>query len=231
MAYCFIELDKAVICVCLNHKPPLCSSGILSGNITDADAFKESSNPQIFISCNFFMLYFQFYSCCCSVAKLYLTICKPMDCSPPGSSVHGISQVRTLEWLPRVCIQMQLTCLSTRLQKDGKSQPQKTALFWYLLVLSFCEFLILTHIFPLLSLGCSSMFCNLFTFQRLSLYLTSVFKFPFKIFLYFKLPWMSIKKFTGTALTVLALVADIVEESQIAGINVLVWKISSPFKS
>ena len=42
---------------------------------------------------------------------------------------------------------------------------------------------------------------------------------------------MSIKKFTVTALTVLALVADIVEESQIAGINVLVWKISSPFKS
>ena len=25
--------------------------------------------------------------------------CDPMDCSPPGSSVHGISQVRILEWL------------------------------------------------------------------------------------------------------------------------------------
>ena len=23
-----------------------------------------------------------------------------MDCSPPGSSVHGIFQARTLEWLP-----------------------------------------------------------------------------------------------------------------------------------
>ena len=23
-----------------------------------------------------------------------------MDCSPPGSSVHGISQARILEWLP-----------------------------------------------------------------------------------------------------------------------------------
>ena len=23
----------------------------------------------------------------------------PMDCSPPGSSVHGILQARTLEWL------------------------------------------------------------------------------------------------------------------------------------
>ena len=24
----------------------------------------------------------------------------PMDCNPPGSSIHGISQVRVLEWLP-----------------------------------------------------------------------------------------------------------------------------------
>ena len=28
------------------------------------------------------------------------TLCHPMDCSPPGSSVHGISQARILEWLP-----------------------------------------------------------------------------------------------------------------------------------
>ena len=26
------------------------------------------------------------------VAKRYLTLCDPMDCSPPDSSVHGISQ-------------------------------------------------------------------------------------------------------------------------------------------
>ena len=26
------------------------------------------------------------------------TLCNPMDCSPPGSSVHGILQARTLEW-------------------------------------------------------------------------------------------------------------------------------------
>ena len=25
--------------------------------------------------------------------------CDPMDCSPPGSSIHGISQARTLEWV------------------------------------------------------------------------------------------------------------------------------------
>ena len=27
------------------------------------------------------------------------TLCNPMDCSPPGSSVHGILQARILEWV------------------------------------------------------------------------------------------------------------------------------------
>ena len=32
------------------------------------------------------------------VAQSYLTLSDPMDCSPPGSSVHGIFQARVLEW-------------------------------------------------------------------------------------------------------------------------------------
>ena len=36
---------------------------------------------------------------CCFVAKLCLTLCDPMDWSPPGSSVHGILQRRILEWV------------------------------------------------------------------------------------------------------------------------------------
>ena len=31
------------------------------------------------------------------VAQSCLTLCDPMDCSPPGSSAHGILQARTLE--------------------------------------------------------------------------------------------------------------------------------------
>ena len=27
------------------------------------------------------------------------TLCHPMDCSPPGSSLHGILQARILEWV------------------------------------------------------------------------------------------------------------------------------------
>ena len=38
--------------------------------------------------------------CCCVLAtQSCLTICDPMDCSPPGSSVHGIPQARILEWV------------------------------------------------------------------------------------------------------------------------------------
>ena len=33
----------------------------------------------------------------CAVIQSCLTLCNPMDCSPPGSSVHGISQARILE--------------------------------------------------------------------------------------------------------------------------------------
>ena len=34
-----------------------------------------------------------------SVTQLCLTLCDPMDCSQPGSSVHGIFQARILEWV------------------------------------------------------------------------------------------------------------------------------------
>ena len=34
-----------------------------------------------------------------SVAQSCPTLCDPMDCSPPGFSVHGILQARTLEWV------------------------------------------------------------------------------------------------------------------------------------
>ena len=33
------------------------------------------------------------------VAQSCPTLCYPMDCSPPGSSVHGILQARILEWV------------------------------------------------------------------------------------------------------------------------------------
>ena len=38
--------------------------------------------------------------CVCSVAPhLCLALCSPIDCNPPGSSVHGIFQAGILEWV------------------------------------------------------------------------------------------------------------------------------------
>ena len=36
---------------------------------------------------------------CVLITQLCLTLCDPMECSPPGSSVHGILQARILEWV------------------------------------------------------------------------------------------------------------------------------------
>ena len=33
------------------------------------------------------------------VTSVGLTLCNPIDCRPPGSSVHGILQARILEWV------------------------------------------------------------------------------------------------------------------------------------
>ena len=35
----------------------------------------------------------------CAHAQSCPTLCDPLDCSPPGSSVHGVLQARILEWV------------------------------------------------------------------------------------------------------------------------------------
>ena len=52
------------------------------------------------------------------VAQSCLTLCDPMDCSPPGSSVHGTLQARILEWI---------AVLSSR----GSSRPRDRARISY----------------------------------------------------------------------------------------------------
>ena len=36
---------------------------------------------------------------CVLIAQSYPTLCNPIDCSPPGPSIHGILQAKTLEWV------------------------------------------------------------------------------------------------------------------------------------
>ena len=62
------------------------------------------------------------------VAWSCLTLCDPMDCSPTGSSVHGILQARILKWVAssfsRVSSQPRVKPGSPTLQADSlPSEP------------------------------------------------------------------------------------------------------------
>ena len=43
--------------------------------------------------------YIIFIKCIYSVSHSIVSLCDPMDCSPPGSSVLGILQAEILEWV------------------------------------------------------------------------------------------------------------------------------------
>ena len=45
-----------------------------------------------------YVIHFIVFVLCSKSLQLCPTLCNPMDCSPPGRSVHGILQARILEW-------------------------------------------------------------------------------------------------------------------------------------
>ena len=58
----------------------------------------------------------------CSVVQLYMTLWDPTECVPPGCSVHGTLQARTLEWV---------AISSSRGSSQVKDQPVSPArLHW-----------------------------------------------------------------------------------------------------
>ena len=63
---------------------------------------RPPSSLTIFITAVKSELFLEKYDVCvcvCSVTQLCPSVCDPMDCSLPGSSVHGIYQARLLEWV------------------------------------------------------------------------------------------------------------------------------------
>ena len=56
--------------------------------------------------------------------QLCLTLCNPMDCSPPGSSVHGILWARILEWV---------TMLFSKDSSQARDQTQRLLCLLHLL--------------------------------------------------------------------------------------------------
>ena len=90
----------------------------------------------------------------CSVTKLCLTLCNPVDCSQPGSFVHGISQVRILEgfgisssrgsswpkdWIPVFCIAGSFFLTTEPL---GKPMPKYSLFLFLVLCCCVCVFIL-----------------------------------------------------------------------------------------
>ena len=64
----------------------------------------------------------------CLVAQSYPTLCDPLDCSPPGSCVHGISQARK-EDRGRVLCMYICACMSVGGYEGRKVGGQLSSLF------------------------------------------------------------------------------------------------------
>ena len=87
-----------------------------------------------------FILY---YMCVCLVDWSYLTLCNPMGCSLPGSSVHGFLQARLLEWVaipfstgsapPRD--QTQISCIAGGFFTVWSTREAHTILYTYTIIL------------------------------------------------------------------------------------------------
>ena len=54
---------------------------------------------QTFVGKVMSLLFNMLYAAAAKSLQLCLTLCNPIDGSPPGSSVPGILQARTLEWV------------------------------------------------------------------------------------------------------------------------------------
>ena len=66
---------------------------------------------------------FLWHLCSVLIAQSCQTLCNSMDCSPPGSSVHGVLQARILDWViipfPRGSSQPTIEPGSPALQADS----------------------------------------------------------------------------------------------------------------
>ena len=68
------------------------------------------------------------------VAQSCATLCDPVDCSLPGSSLHGILQARILEWIAisfsrgssRLRDQTQVSCIADRRFNLGATRAALT---------------------------------------------------------------------------------------------------------
>ena len=66
------------------------------------------------------------------VAQSCPTLSNPMDCSPPGSSVHGIFQARVLEWVAIAFSDYQVPNQNQKLKEEAELSNMKERIYSYL---------------------------------------------------------------------------------------------------
>ena len=92
------DLCKTFLCACFSCLPSPLSSGKLLLYVSGWQTFFCNGPDSCRRSC------ISEGGCLCTDAAAKslpscLTLCDPMYCSPPGSSVHGILEARILEWV------------------------------------------------------------------------------------------------------------------------------------
>ena len=98
--YRFIQKKNSRITLCLSLSSsciPVYSASLLSPLSLSLPLFLPLLLLPLSVS-TWSLVYSRVFLCC-TVTQSCLTLCDPMNCSPPGSSVHGISQARILEWV------------------------------------------------------------------------------------------------------------------------------------
>ena len=68
------------------------------------------------------------------VAQPCPTLCKPMDCGLPGSSVHGILQARVLEW---VAISFSIVWVEHLVMLRRRQRADTAQIVFFLYVITF----------------------------------------------------------------------------------------------
>ena len=112
---------------------------------------------------------------CVLVAQSCLTLCNSMDCSPPGSSIHGILQARILEWVAilffsRSSRPRDWTCVSCSAWYSLPSEPGGKPTFH---VCSYFQYVCTLRVLHFLSFFLSSFLPTLLTPSSLCSFLSS----------------------------------------------------------
>ena len=92
-----LERDRELILAALPPLKELALGGTAVGTGLNAPAGFDTAVAEFTFLVSKIKYFYE--SGCVLVTELCLTLCEPMDCSPPGFSVHGILQARILEWI------------------------------------------------------------------------------------------------------------------------------------